>query len=1254
MAEQSIQPSNEETLIDTEMTDAKPLCEPCSTRNIESIAIQYCQDCVEQFCETCTASHKTQKATKGHAIVDIKLAQFNAPKKKCEPCTYKNNSTPATCVCQKCEEFLCDQCKTYHLSQKLNKNHTMISISEEVLCEPCRSADKKVQASGYCLTCDDPEPLCPSCAEQHTAMKLTRDHTLSFDIANFILSYKSKEEPTADAICSADQRTCEPCAYHMKNVNATYYCKECDEFMCDACYSQHKAMKNFSMHDMVDVNSMSSSVEMCEPCKYNVKETQATHKCEMCDEYLCVKCKDVHLSLKKNRKHPVKPLSSSITCENCSTTGSDVNATFYCKECDSPICETCAESHKAMKKTRGHTLSTDMTTVIYLRSKNKRTKPKTLNAQEEKDENLKQEPEQTKEQTSFPTGITHTQLDKGMPVCEPCSSENNMVNAVYFCEECDENVCEDCYNFHQVQPENEKHRVTGISRNMIFCKSCHGFEKETEATSFCIDCSVPNPFCDACAKQHKKMKRNRDHRMSSDIGQLRTRFSKLENPTSKVEPQPVKEEPRLVKEEPRLVKEKPRLVKEEPLLVKEEQPLIKEEPAIQELKEVENKDTPDEELGKPYSVESKSDSTVLQWRAERELTENEAYHIVFKEYPNGKWRSYVSVERNNRPKVTISGLKASTSYIFKVKITDDNTGKEGPLTVESDPIKTRESPALGVLKRAEQIEYGPPRVYRLPIKENISARNEKAKTRKFFIGKEGTDTTERTVMIVGATGSGKSTLINGMANYIMGVTWEDPFRFTLINLETCEKAREHDQAHSQTEWVTCYTIYNNVSDRVNYTVNLIDTPGFGDTRGLEQDAKIVEQIRELFTSKGEQGVATLDAVCFILKAPDARLTATQTYIFESILSLFGNDIKDNICTLITFADGQRPPVLSGIQAIDGIPLPYQTYFTFNNSALFVDNTIITPNNLSAFFWDMGNKSCQTFFHHLTTLQTKSLSLTTEVLRKRQKLENTVVHLQQEIEVGLSQINVLEKEVAIFSQNTQAILQNKNFEYDVEEDFQEKVDLTGKGQFTTNCLTCNFTCHENCVFANDSEKEKCCAMNKEGSCMQCPKGCHWKLHHNVPYIIKWSKRRVKKRYDDMKKKYEEATQKTLTQEQLLDQMSQDISSQEHAIQVMMEIISKLNNRLKEIALRPDPLSTVQYIDLMIASEKREKKSGFEERIDALEKCKQRTTYNKSVQILQDRIRNTRKNMAAGDVADEILKDDKSVIGRIKKIFTFSKK
>jgi predicted GTPase len=58
---------------------------------------------------------------------------------------------------------------------------------------------------------------------------------------------------------------------------------------------------------------------------------------------------------------------------------------------------------------------------------------------------------------------------------------------------------------------------------------------------------------------------------------------------------------------------------------------------------------------------------------------------------------------------------------------------------------------------------------------------------------------------------------------------------------------------------------------LGYTINIIDTPGFGDTRGLDYDKQIVDQIRELFSSKGAKGMTTIDAVCFILKAPDSSI-----------------------------------------------------------------------------------------------------------------------------------------------------------------------------------------------------------------------------------------------------------------------------------------------------------------------------------------------------------------------------------------------
>lgn len=51
---------------------------------------------------------------------------------------------------------------------------------------------------------------------------------------------------------------------------------------------------------------------------------------------------------------------------------------------------------------------------------------------------------------------------------------------------------------------------------------------------------------------------------------------------------------------------------------------------------------------------------------------------------------------------------------------------------------------------------------------------------------------EKTIMLVGATGSGKSTLVDGIVNYIMGVSFDDPFRFRIVTLEEEEK-NSHNQ-----------------------------------------------------------------------------------------------------------------------------------------------------------------------------------------------------------------------------------------------------------------------------------------------------------------------------------------------------------------------------------------------------------------------------------------------------------------------------
>ena len=62
-----------------------------------------------------------------------------------------------------------------------------------------------------------------------------------------------------------------------------------------------------------------------------------------------------------------------------------------------------------------------------------------------------------------------------------------------------------------------------------------------------------------------------------------------------------------------------------------------------------------------------------------------------------------------------------------------------------------------------------------------------------ILGETDAGAETKTIMMVGATGSGKSTLIDGMVNYVTDVAWEDDFRFTLIDLTEDEAIKDKNQ-----------------------------------------------------------------------------------------------------------------------------------------------------------------------------------------------------------------------------------------------------------------------------------------------------------------------------------------------------------------------------------------------------------------------------------------------------------------------------
>ncbi|XP_054483588.1 uncharacterized protein LOC129117017 [Anoplopoma fimbria] len=313
---------------------------------------------------------------------------------------------------------------------------------------------------------------------------------------------------------------------------------------------------------------------------------------------------------------------------------------------------------------------------------------------------------------------------------------------------------------------------------------------------------------------------------------------------------------------------------------------------------------------------------------------------------------------------------------------------------------------------------------------------------------------------------------------------------TNIFTEKIDEGQATSQAHSQTSEVTVYKIHHQEGFAIDCSLTIVDTPGFGDTRGIARDKEITEQLRNLFSA--EHGVRDIDAVCFVAQASLARLTPSQKYVFDSVLSIFGKDVAENIRILVTFADGQQPPVLEAIKA-SGVPCPetkggLPVHFKFNNSALFADNKSPAADQsgddedeggFDQMFWNMGTKSMKRFFVALNVIGTKSLTMTKEVLRERKQLENSIESLQKQVKLGLAKLEEIKETAEILKTHEAEINRNKDFEFEVttKKPFQE--DISGTGIYITNCQTCHFTCHRSCAYANDEDKKRCIAMGSDG-------------------------------------------------------------------------------------------------------------------------------------------------------------------------------
>ena len=236
---------------------------------------------------------------------------------------------------------------------------------------------------------------------------------------------------------------------------------------------------------------------------------------------------------------------------------------------------------------------------------------------------------------------------------------------------------------------------------------------------------------------------------------------------------------------------------------------------------------------------------------------------------------------------------------------------------------------------------------------------------------------EKVILMVGGTGTGKTTLINRMINYLFGVNYTDPFRFQLIEETGRSKTK------SQTTDIHKYTIQHKT---LPHNISVIDTPGICSTDGKDEDMKTIEKIRQLF----EKGTfEKINAICIVEKHSTSRLQEHQIYTLQTIVKIFGSDVRDIIYIMATFCDDiyddtgtpEQPELLESFKEEN---IPFKEFYLFNNKRILTHPVNVNSVNIQIQngYWETGTHSFKLFFENLEVSDAISLALTKEILHKK--------------------------------------------------------------------------------------------------------------------------------------------------------------------------------------------------------------------------------------------------------------------------------